>query len=201
MKRFIKKINRGVILSLVLLICIGIYYIVIDAKTTKVIAELTPLTNDFLVDYSTYSVYSGDDIIASEQLDDYVENLRPVFSKYFFSDGGCSEFLEQLKQILVSQTYKKSVKVHISTNTFSKFDKMSIDFSKKTGETYLYVDYRKTSESLSVDFTTNNEKYTNNGLTKYTKNCYMTFAKNDSGEWLIKSYTESGNDYAGGASK
>jgi len=194
MKILLKKINRGVILSIIVILCIVGYYAFLSIKTAPARKEMESLMTDFCGTYAQCVIvpaeYIKDDQTV-EGVQPLVDSIREKFKPYFSDDKALDSFIEFFRvNNIDSQTTGKNFLFTSVSMEFKKFPSFSVDFNKNTASAIATVGYDADETYYNFEFDENGEmtnKQGHNQHSDYDRSYSAQFSLNDD-KWLISSF-------------
>jgi len=132
-----KKFNRGVILTVLTLLCVSIYLIGLDVTQNAEKPAIQKVVESYINTYVNYSMLPESYRIATPnipqgELDSYTANMENDIKNYFSANDDSYKFITNtLKNDLQSQTTETTV-VYSYQKTISKYTKFKFDKSTVT---------------------------------------------------------------------
>jgi len=194
MKALLKKINRGVILSIIVILCIVGYYVVLGIKTAPVRKEMESLMTDFFGTYAQCAIVPKEyikDNQTEEGIKPLLDSIHEKFEPYFSDEESLDNFMKIYsdEQIYNQAIYQNNLITSLSVN-FKKFQSTKVDFQKNTASSTAVaaVDEKQVYYDLQWDengkISSKQERSSN---FKSDKSYSVTFTKINN-KWLITSF-------------
>jgi len=194
MKILFKKINRGVILSIIVILCIVGYYVFLSIKTAPARKEMESLMTDFCETYAECVIVPAEyikDYKTEEGVQPLVDSIREKFKPYFSDDEALDSFIEFFySNNIESQTIGQNFIFTSVSMEFKKFSSLSVDFNKNTASAIATVGFDADETYYNFEFDDDGEminKQGHNQHSDYDRSYSAQFAHNDD-KWLISSF-------------
>lgn len=195
MKGLLKKINRGVILSSVVILGIVGYYVFLSIKTAPARKEMESLATDFFGTYAQCAIVPTEyikDKQTEEGIKPLVNSIREKFKPYFSDDEALDSFMEFYRSNQIdSQTIEQNNLINSLSINFKKMTSLKIDFNKNTASSTTVADYDSQQVYYDITWNDNGEiasKQQHPSNYKYDQRYSIGFVKVD-GKWLISSFS------------
>ncbi|HHW45415.1 MAG TPA: hypothetical protein GXX17_00715 [Clostridiales bacterium] len=197
MKPFLKKINRGVILSLLIILGIACYYGVIAIKDAPHKKEIERLLEGF------YSDFEGVFFVPEEYLREGIteEQVKPLYSDikaklrpYFASEEDLETFFsDQVKEQIYFQTVQPNNQIKTHTCKFEKLRTVRLNHKKGTASVEAVYSHDSSQTFYDIEYEngrvirTNPREYSQ-GV--FSANCAFSLIQTDSGWKISKMQTK-----------
>jgi len=195
MKILLKKINRGVILSIIVILCIVGYYVVLGIKTAPARKEMEALMTDFYSTYSQCAIVPTEYIVdgqTEEGIKPLSNSIREKFKEYFYNDESLDSFMTLFYNNVISeQAIRQMTLVKSISMDFKNLKSFDVDYDKKTANSLTYITVK--TEKIYYDIQWNDDgtiksKQEHNSNYSNVENYNVGFAQvND--KWLISSFS------------
>jgi hypothetical protein len=141
-----KKFNRGVIITVIVVFCVGIYLIGLDITQNAEKPAVQKVVESYINTYVNYNMLPEKYRIATPnipqaEMDSYIAKMGSDIKSYFAVNDNSYKFMtDMLKSDLESQTTETTV-VYSYTKTISKytgfnFDKSTVTVTVETNSSY-----------------------------------------------------------------
>lgn len=133
----LKKFNRGVIITVIAVICVSIYLIVLDTSQNAEKPAIKKVVESYLNTYVNYNMLpeayrTATPNVPQAVLDSYITKMESDIKSYFAPNDNSYKFItDMLKRDLQSQKSEATV-VYSYTKTISKYSAFNFDRSTVT---------------------------------------------------------------------
>jgi len=163
--RALKKLNRGVVITIIVVLCVSIYLIVLDSTQNTQKSAIQKVVESYVKTYVGYNMLPKDyrvenSNISKTELDSYISKMESDIKSYFTENDSAYKFMtNNLKSDLESQksdtTVVYSYEKAISSYTDFSFDKSIVTVTFETNSKYDGPDKRDpTAGRLKLDAVT-----------------------------------------------
>lgn len=191
MKSFIKKINRGVILSLLIILGIASYYAALAIRNAPHKKEMDTLLTDFYNQYEQIFLVPEQyctGITTEDQVKPLYSDIKSKLRPFFASQEDLDAFFTQhVEHDIFAQTVRPGFRVNSHDCEFVDIKAVKIDFKKDTATVHGIFRHGSSTTTYDLVFEQGREVWTNpreDTYGPYIIECSFTLAKVD-GEWKI----------------
>lgn len=192
MKSFLKKINRGVILSLLIILGIACYYAVIAIKNAPHKEEMVMLLDDFYNDFEQVFIVPEEYLkegITEEQVEPLYNDIKVRLRPYFADEEHLETFFtEQIKEQIFLQTVQPYNHVQFHTCEFVGIKSVKIDHKEHKATLYCTYMHESSMTYYDLEFTEGGVKRSNPHEYRsmpFKADCSFSLVQTD-GKWKIE---------------